>query len=728
MSDSSTTTHTPTIRWEKSDDGIVILTLDDPNHSANTMNADYVASLDTALEQLTAEFDSVTGVILTSAKTTFVAGGDLNEILSHTDDDAAQISAHVARLKAQLRTLETYGRPVVAALNGAALGGGLEIALATHHRVLADVRGAVVGFPEVGLGLLPGGGGIVRSVRMLGIAVAIGEVLTTNRRFRPQEALAAGLVDEVVSTVDGLVPAARAWILSNPDARQPWDRPGHTIPGGAPSDPRIAATIPAYPATLRKTLKGVALPAPRAILAAAIEGADVDFETAEVIETRYFVSLATSRVAKNLITTFFDLRAVNAGASRPVGFEVEPPSRIGVLGAGMMGAGIAYVSAKAGLDVVLKDVSIEAAERGRQYSARLVEKDVDRGRSTAEQGAALLARIRPTADPADFSGVDFVIEAVFESVELKQAVFQEIQNVVRPDSVLGSNTSTLPITTLAEGVERSADFIGIHFFSPVDRMPLVEIITGRETSERTLARAFDFARQIGKSPIVVNDSRGFFTSRVIMTFLNEAVAALGEGVDPASIEQAGLQAGYPAGPLQLLDELTLTLPRRVRDEATAATSRTGDARTPHGADAVIDRMIDEFDRPGRSSGRGFYEYDENGRRTRLWPGLRKAYPAGRANVPFDDLKERMLFAEAIETVKCFDEGVLRSAADANVGSLLGIGFPAWTGGVVQYVESYPGGIAGFVDRARELSARYGERFAPPDSLVERAGTSIPSHI
>ena len=714
-------TEAKTIRWEKDSDGIVVLTLDDPKQSANTMNADFRESFGVTIDRLEAEKDSITGVVITSAKKTFFAGGDLNDLIKATPADAEAITEYSNELKQQLRRLETLGRPVVAAINGAALGGGLEIALACHHRIAADVKGSRIGLPEVTLGLLPGAGGVVRTVRLLGIQNAVLNVLVQGQRYRPAKALEIGLIHELVDSVDELLPKAKEWIKANPEAQQPWDVKGYKIPGGTPSNPKFAANLPAFPATLRKQLKGAPMPAPRAILATAVESTQVDIDTAFKIETRYFVSLVTGQVAKNMTKAFFfDLQHINSGGSRPKGFEKYTARKVGVLGAGMMGAAIAYVAAKAGIDVVLKDVSKENAEKGKDYARKLEEKALKRGKTTEEKSKALLDRIVTTGDPADFAGVDFVIEAVFESTELKHKVFAEIEDIVNPDAVLGSNTSTLPITTLAEGVKRQEDFIGIHFFSPVDKMPLVEIIRGKKTSDATLAKVFDFTLQIRKTPIVVNDSRGFFTSRVIGTFLNEAVAALGEGVEPATIEQAGAQAGYPAPPLQLMDELTLTLPRKIREETKAAVEAAGGTWTPHPADAVIDRMIDEFDRKGRSFGAGFYEYDENGKRVRLWPGLREAWGSGSADVPFKDLQERMLFAEALETVKCFDEGVLNSVEDANIGSIFGIGFPAWTGGVVQYMNQYEGGLKGFVARARELAQRYGSHFEPPASLVEKA--------
>ncbi|AIG74018.1 MULTISPECIES: 3-hydroxyacyl-CoA dehydrogenase NAD-binding domain-containing protein [Amycolatopsis] len=715
-------TEAKTIRWEQDADGIVVLTLDDPKQSANTMNADFRESLGVVVDRLEAEKDNITGVVLTSAKKTFFAGGDLNDLIQAKPEHAAEITQSSSLMKGQMRRLEQLGKPVVAAINGAALGGGLELALATHHRIAADVKGSQIGLPEVTLGLLPGGGGVVRTVRLLGIQSALLNVLLQGQRHRPAKAKELGLVHELVGTVEELVPAAKAWIKANPEGGvQPWDVKGYKIPGGTPSNPSFAANLPAFPANLRKQIKGANMPAPRAILAAAIEGSQVDFDTAITVETRYFISLATGQVSKNMTKAFFfDLQSINSGGSRPDGFEKYTAKKVGVVGAGMMGAAIAYVSAKAGIDVVLKDVTLEGAEKGKGYAVKLEEKALSRGKTTQEKSDALLAKIKPTDKAEDFAGVDFVIEAVFESVELKHKVFQEIEGIVNPDAVLGSNTSTLPITALAEGVQRTEDFIGIHFFSPVDKMPLVEIICGEKTSPATLAKVFDYTLQIKKTPIVVNDSRGFFTSRVIGTFLNEAVAALGEGVEPASIEQAGSQAGYPAPPLQLMDELTLTLPRKIRKETREAIEAAGGTWNAHASEGVIDRMVEEFDRKGRSTGSGFYDYDESGKRTGLWPGLRDAFKSGSAEVPFEDLKERMLFAEALETVKCFDEGVLTTVADANIGSIFGIGFPAWTGGVIQYINQYEGGLQGFVDRARELAERYGDHFTPPASLVEKA--------
>ncbi len=719
------------VRYERDNDGIVTLTLDDPSASANTMNEAYKTGMKAAVDRLHDEKDDITGVVLTSAKKTFFAGGNLNLLQQATKADAQRMFDESLDIKADLRRLETLGKPVVSAINGAALGGGLEIALATHRRIAAEGR-YEIGLPEVTLGLLPGGGGVARTVRLLGLQTALTEVLLQGQRYKPEQALEKGLVHELVPA-DRLVDAAREWILSVKDdpeaAQQPWDRKGYKMPGGTPSHPALAQMLPVFPATLRKTLKGADYPAPRAIMSAAVEGAQLDFAGAERVEARYFVELATGQNAKNMIQAFFfDLQAINSGKLRPEGFEQYRPGKVVVLGAGMMGAGIAYVCARAGMEVVLKDVSKEAAERGKAYSAKINEKAVARGRLTQEKSDELLGRITPTDDPQDAAGCDLVIEAVFEDPSLKAKVFAEILPVVNPDALLCSNTSTLPITELANGVDRAEDFIGLHFFSPVDKMPLVEIIRGEKTSDAATAKAIDVVQQIRKTPIVVNDSRGFYTSRVIGTQINEGLAMMGEGVRPMTIERAATQAGYPVGPLQISDELNMELMVKIRNATKAAIERDGGTYTAHPADKVIDAMI-EAGRPSKLKGAGFYEYDESGKRGKLWTGLSELFPPADEQPDIADCKDRMLFIESIETVRCFDEGVLNSTAEANIGSIFGIGFPANTGGAAQFINGYEGpegtGTAAFVARARELAAQYGERFEPPASLVEKAEKNEP---
>ena len=706
------------IAWDVDADGIVTLTMDDPTQGANTMNALFQSSLAETVARLEAEAGDITGVVLTSAKSTFFAGGDLHLISQAQPEDAARLEAEIDGMKANLRKLETLGKPVVAAINGAALGGGLELALACHRRVALDGKGKI-GLPEVTLGLLPGGGGVVRTVRMFGLQKALMEILLQGQQRSPKAAQATGLVDEVVDTPETMIEAAKAWIKANPEAVQPWDVKGYRIPGGTPSNPKFAAVLPAFPANLRKQLKGAPMPAPEAIMAAAVEGSQVDFDTASKIETQYFTSLACGQVSKNMIQAFFfDLQGINKGSARPEGYPKYTAKKVVVLGAGMMGAGIAYVCARAGMEVVLKDVELASAEKGKAYSKGILDKAVSRGKMTEAAAAEVLDRITATDGVEAAKGADLLIEAVFEDPKLKEKVYAEIEPVLASDALLGSNTSTLPITDLAKGVTRPADFIGLHFFSPVDKMPLLEIVVGEQTSDETIAKAIDVAQQIKKTPIVVNDSRGFFTSRVIGTFMGEAAAMLAEGLVAPSIEQAALQSGYPTGPLALLDEVSLTLAQRIRLAGKAAVEAEGGTFPDHPSYAVIDAMVDAHRRGGRAAGAGFYEYVD-GKRVGLWPALPETF-GGNEQISFNDMAERMLFIEAIETVKCVDEGVLRSTAEANIGSIFGIGFPAWTGGVLQYINGYDGGPAGFVARAQELAATYGDRFTPPASLVALA--------
>lgn len=706
------------IRYEAGADGIVLLTLDMPGQSANTMNATYRAAMAETLERLEAEREQIAGVILTSAKKTFFAGGDLNELVAVTRADAEPFFRMVQLLKQQLRRLETLGKPVVAAINGSALGGGWEICLACQHRIALDAPDVQLGLPEVTLGLLPGGGGIVRTVRLLGIEKAL-PFLLEGKKLRPREALKAGLLHEVVGSREALLSQARTWILANPEATQPWDAKGYKLPGGTPSHPGVAQMLAIAPAMLQDKTKGC-FPAPEKILCAAVEGAQVDFATAELIETRYFTELATGQVAKNMIGTFwFQLNEINAGRSRPSAPERRQVGKVGVLGAGMMGAGIAYVSAAAGVEVVLKDVSIEAAEKGKAYSAGLLDKKLSRGHLTADEREAFLARIRTTNDEADFAGCDLVIEAVFENRELKGRVTAAAEAAALPDAVIASNTSTLPITGLARAVQHPERFVGLHFFSPVDKMPLVEIIRGEQTSDETLARAFDFVQQIRKTPIVVNDSRGFFTSRVFGTYTNEGLAMLGEGVSAAMIENQARQAGMPVGPLAVSDEVSLSLMAHIRAQTRADLAEEGKSIPEHPAFVVIDAMLECHQRPGKAAGGGFYDYPAGGKK-QLWPGLKVAFAESAQQPEAQEVRDRLLFIQAIETVRCLEEGVLTSVADANIGSVFGIGFAAWSGGALQFINQY--GVARFVARARELAERHGERFAPPSLLLDKAAT------
>jgi 3-hydroxyacyl-CoA dehydrogenase / enoyl-CoA hydratase / 3-hydroxybutyryl-CoA epimerase len=725
----STTETQTAVRYERDADGIVTLTLDDPTASANTMNELYTSSMQAAIDRLYEEQDDVTGVVVASAKKTFFAGGNLNNMVQATKKDAQPVFEMAQAVKAPLRRLELFPKPVVAAINGAALGGGYEICLATNHRICVDDRSVKVGLPEATLGLLPGGGGVTRCVRKFGLQTALMDVLLQGTQFNPTAALEKGVVDELVATREELVPAAKAWIKANPDAGlNPWDAPGYKMPGGTPSSPKLAGFLPAFPALLRTQLKGAKFPAQEAILSAAVEGAQVDFDTASRIESRYLTNLVVNQGSKNMIQAFFfDLQAINSGSLRPDGIETFRATKVGVLGAGMMGAGIAYSCARAGMQVVLKDVSAENAEKGKAYSQRINEKAVSRGKLSEEKSAELLDRITPTADPADLAGCDLVIEAVFEDPALKSKVFAEVAPYVNDDALLCSNTSTLPITELAEGVDRPKDFIGLHFFSPVDKMPLVEIIRGKETSDEALAKAYDVVQQIKKTPIVVNDSRGFYTSRVIGFMVNEGLAMLDEGIHPWSIERGTTSAGYPAPVLQLSDELNMELMGKIAKATKDAAERDGTPYEPHPGTAVVEKML-EAGRPGRLRKAGFYEYDEDGKRLSLWDGLTGLFPVAEDQIPIEDIRERMLFAEALETAKCFEEGVIESAAAANIGSIMGIGFPPATGGAAQFMTGYEDkesgeiGLSAFVKRADELAEKYGDRFRATDWLRNLAAS------
>ena len=706
------------IQYQKNEDNIVILTFDSPNQSANTMNADFRTALDEVVTQLQADKD-IAGIIFRSAKKTFFAGGDLDELIQATPEHATEFFNMIEEMKAKLRYIETRGIPVVAALNGTALGGGWEIALCAHHRIALNDPKSKFGLPEVTLGLLPGGGGIVRSIRLLGLQNAL-PLLMEGKQFGVDKAKSLGLIHEVADSTDELLKKAIAWIKANPKSQQPFDVKGYKIPGGSPSTPAVAQMLAIAPAMLRDKTKGC-YPAPEAIMSAAVEGAQVDVDTALTIESRYFTYLATSQISKNMIGTFWHgLNAIKSGASRPQGIERWKATKVGILGAGMMGAGIAYATASTGIPVVLKDISLEAAEKGKAYSQKLLDKKVAQGRLSAEKRDQFLSLIQTTASNADLAGCDLIIEAVFENPALKAQVTQEVEQYLASNGVMASNTSTLPITELAQASKNDQNFIGLHFFSPVDKMQLVEIIKGKNTSAETLAKAFDFVQQIGKLPIVVNDSRGFFTSRVFGTFVQEGLRLLAEGVHPARIEMAALKAGMPVGPLAIQDEVSLTLSEHVANERYKALEAQGQTITKSPADDVIHSMIHEFNRKGKAAGAGFYDYPADAKK-QLWSGL--SHWKKDNDISEQEIIDRFLFVQALDTVRCLEEGVLESVVDANVGSIFGIGFAAWTGGAVQFLNQY--GLAKAVTRAKVLENKYGERFKAPQLLKDRAAHAQP---
>lgn len=706
------------IRYDLGSDQILTLTIDMPGQSANTMTSEFRESLAETTAKVKSDLAGIRGIIIASAKKTFFAGGDLKELHQVTQEHAQTFEEMVNDLKGHMRFLETCGKPVVAAINGTALGGGLEIALACHHRVVLDDNSIKLGLPEVTLGLLPGGGGTQRLPRMIGLEAAF-PFLMEGKQISPKAALKAGIINELADSPEDMMTKARAFIDANPACQQPWDKKGFKFPGGAPHHPVMAQKLAIAPAMLRQKTKGC-YPAPERILSAAVEGAQVDFDSGSLIETRYFAELVISQVAKNMTGTFwFQLNAIKAGGSRPEGVDKKVVKKVGVLGAGMMGAGIAYSTAYRGIEVVLKDVSVENAEKGKSYSENLLAKRVSRGRMTEEQKTEILGRIKVTDSAADLDGCDLIIEAVFEDSNLKSKVTQEAEPKLAPNGIFASNTSTIPITQLANASSKPENFIGLHFFSPVDKMQLVEIIVGNKTSDETLAGAFDYVQQIGKIPIVVNDSRGFFTSRVFGTFVNEGICMLAEGIHPSSIENAGLLSGMPVGPLTISDEVSLTLMQHVRDQSKKDTEAAGNTWETHPAEAIIDQMINEHGRKGKAAGAGFYDYPAKGKK-HLWPELERLFvdPAKAQSVKLQDLKDRILFIQAIETVRCLEEGVLRTVEDANIGSIFGIGYAPWTGGAIQFINQY--GVRAFAERAQELASQHGDRFLPPALLLEKA--------
>jgi 3-hydroxyacyl-CoA dehydrogenase/enoyl-CoA hydratase/3-hydroxybutyryl-CoA epimerase len=701
------------IQFSKDEQNIVTLTIDMPGRAVNLINQEFFESLQQALGQLAGD-QQVAGVILTSGKNTFIAGGDIDRIYQMTDPaDTFQV---IEGFKAVLRRLETCGKPVVAAINGSALGGGLETALACHYRIAVNDPRIKIGFPEVTLGLLPGGGGVVRLTRLLGLQAAF-PYLAEGKQVNPQEALAAGILHELAADRPEMLQKARAWILNNPQAVQPWDQKGYKMPGGNLNNPQVAQMIAVAPGMLlQKTYANY--PAPEAILSVMVGGVQVDFDTASRIESRAFTRLATGQTAKNMLQAFwYQLNQIDDGHSRPPGIEPQATNKMGILGAGLMGHGIAYVSAQAGIQVVLKDVTQEKAEAGKAQVAKILDGRLRQGRLTQAEKQAVLDRIQPTAAAADLRGCDLIVEAVFENRELKGRVTQEAEAQIVPDAIFGSNTSTLPISSLAEGSTRPENFIGVHFFSPVHKMKLVEIIVGRQTSPRALAKAFDYVLKIRKTPIVVNDSRGFYTSRVFTSYVNEGMALLAEGQPPRAIESAGLHAGMPVGPLAVSDEVNLGLALHIRQQTRQDLAAQGKELAEAPSDAILDLMVNREKRPGKAQGAGFYEYPPGGKKY-LWPRLAEFFPLKGERLPLNEMVDRLLFVQVLEAVRCYAEGVVTSVGDANIGSILGWGFAPFKGGTLQFVNDY--GLPQFVQRSRELAAQYGERFSPPPLLLQMA--------
>jgi len=710
-----------TIQYQLDKPGVAVLSLDVADRPMNVISPEFISELDACIDRI-ANDDEVKGVVIRSGKPDFLAGADLKELAAALERGISLEQGYQRSQAAStvFRRLETCGKPVAVAINGLALGGGLELCLACHYRVLADDPSARVGLPEVTIGLLPGVGGTQRLPRLIGIREAL-PLMLEGRQIEPAKALEMGIVNELAPAGE-IVSRARRWVLDGGLAQAPWDQPGFRIPGGAGAmHPKAVETFMVGTSLMGgKTFHNY--PAPKAIMSAVYEGTMVPLDTGLRIESQYFGQLISGPVARNMIRTLF----INKGEAdklvrRPQGVDPSKVQKLGILGAGMMGAGIAYASARAGIPTVLLDTELARAERGKAYSRELLDKAVARGKSTAEQAAAVLDLITPTMDYADLGDCDLVVEAVFEDRAVKARATEQAESVIPEQAIFASNTSTLPITGLAEASARPGNFIGIHFFSPVDKMALVEVIVGRETSDEAIARSLDFIRQLRKTPIVVNDSRGFFTSRCFTTFTNEGMTMLAEGISPVLIEHAAKMASMPVGPLAVMDEVSIELGYHITRQTQ---EDLGEAWEPMSGFEVMRRMVEEFDRKGKRHGAGFYDYPTEGRK-RLWPGLAEHYPPAPEQPSIEELELRLLVIQALETARCFEEGVIRHAADADIGSIFGWGFPPWTGGTLSYIDTM--GLDRFVSECDRLAQAFGSRFAVSDWLRERAATGQVFH-
>jgi len=703
-----------TIQYSVDNDGIATLLIDLPGKSMNVLCRELTADLSECVDKVATD-ENVIGAILTSGKAAFVAGADLTEIVGAFNRGITPLEGYQmsSEFTGVLRKMETCGKPFVAAINGLALGGGFELCLACHYRVQADNPKAVLGLPEVSIGLMPGWGGTQRLPRLIGVEKAL-PIILQGKKLKPQQALELGVVHEIAPAGE-IMDRAKAWLMETPHPVAPWDAKGFRMPGGAGAiNPKTSQTYMVGTSLIAGTTQHN-YPAPIAALSAVYEGCITPIDTGLDIESQYFGKVLAGATAHNMVRSLF----VNKGAAdklarRPAGVEKSRVAKLGILGAGMMGAGIAYVSARAGMQVVLLDTEIESAERGKAYSENLLNKAIKRGYSTEEKAQALLNMIHPTTNYADLEGCELVIEAVFESREIKAVVTAKTEAVIPEDAIFASNTSTLPITGLAEASKRPESFIGLHFFSPVDKMPLVELIVGEKSSDEAIARGLDYIQQIRKTPIVVNDSPGFYTSRVFGTSTNEGLTMLAEGVNPALIENAAKMAGLPVGPLAVMDEVTLELGYKITMQAA---SDQGDDYEFASGFPVMEKFVKELDRKGKRFGKGFYEYPEGGKKY-LWPGLAELYPVADEQPPVQEVIDRMLYRQALETARCFEEGVMDHVEDADIGSIFGWGFPPWTGGTLSFIDTV--GIKHFVSECDRMAEAYGPRFEVSDWLRQRA--------
>jgi 3-hydroxyacyl-CoA dehydrogenase / enoyl-CoA hydratase / 3-hydroxybutyryl-CoA epimerase len=711
-----------TISFDIDGDGIATLTIDVPGQSMNVIGPEFLADLDAAITRISAE-EGIKGAVIASGKDSgFMAGMDLKYFGSMLVSGAgkrpapAEIFDKVFVLNQLFRRLETCGKPVACAIEGTCVGGGFELALACHRRVVGDSSRTQLGLPEILIGLFPGGGGSQRLPRIMGVQAALLYMLQ-GKLFRPAEAAMLKVVDEVAPQGTA-VQKAKEWVNANPSASsQPWDVKGFKIPGGAGQfNPGFVQTmVGAMPMTLKQTQRN--MNAPVALLSAVYEGAMLPFDRAIQVESKYFAKVAADPQAANMIRSLFvNKNAAERGARRPKDQPKAPTKKLAMLGAGMMGAGIATVAAQAGMEVVLFDRDLAYAEKGKAHVEEQLKKRLGKG-MTPEKMAETLGRVTPTTDFAALAGADFVIEAVFEDVAIKAEVTKKVEEVLGPDVIFGSNTSTLPITKLAQAWSKPENFIGIHFFSPVEKMPLVEIILGKETGPAAIAKAMDFVSQIKKTPIVVNDSRGFYTSRCFATYVQEGVEMVAEGINPALIENAGRQLGMPVGPLAVGDEVSIELGHKI---LLAAQKELGDAYVAQPSDAVMARMV-ELGRLGRKNGKGWYDYPEGGKK-HLWPGLDDMFPRAAIQPDVEEVKERLLYRQLVECARCYEEGVLETVEDGDLGAIFGWGFAPWTGGPFSHMDTV--GIGHVVAVLERLAARHGDRFAPTVQLQDMAASGM----
>ena len=708
---------------QKDAEGIATITWDVPGKSMNVMSFHGLETLNDLIDDALAD-DAVKGIVITSGKDSFAGGMDLNLLAKMKeeagDNPAKGLFEGTMKMHGLLRKIELAGmdpktqkggKPIAAALPGTAAGIGLELPLATHRIFIADNPKAKVGLPEILVGIFPGAGGTTRLARKLG-AMEASPFLLEGKMVSPDKAKGK-LVDEVVADP---VAAAREWVLNAKDADivKPWDQKGYKMPGGAPYHPAGFMTFVGASAMVNGKTQGV-YPAAKALLSAVYEGALVPFDTALKIEARWFTNVLMNPSSSAMIRSLFlNKEALEKGAVRPEGIEDQRVRKLGVLGAGLMGAGIALVSAQAGIEVVLVDRDQEAADKGKAYSQKYVEGGMKRGKTTQEKADALLARITPTADLDHLKGCDLIIEAVFEDPKVKAEMTQKVEAIIPEDCIFASNTSTLPITDLAKASSRQEQFIGIHFFSPVEKMLLVEIIKGAETGDRAVAKALDYVRQIRKTPIVVNDARFFYANRCIIPYINEGTRMVTEGVEPALIENAAKMVGMPLGPLQLTDETAIDLGAKI---ARATKAAMGDAYPDSPSDDLIFWM-EELGRLGRKANAGFYDYDDKGKRQGIWRGIHDKYPLADDQPELVEVQHRLLFSQTLEAVRALEEGVLMDIREGDVGAILGWGFAPWSGGPLSWLDMIGAPYA--AARCDELEAKFGERFKCPALLREMA--------